>query len=411
MPQAAAPASARNRGARLRGVALTLGTALWIALPLGGFWALSTGSAEAPIARPAEAWVSPEPAGEHIEAAVAVMVDRAPAAAMRAPAWSGLVQRVLVSPGDAVDSGTPIAMIDGITRVAMIAEAPLYRPLTVGDRGPDVADYHAFLARIGVSSPAGTLFTARSARATGELARRLGAPAPPEGVDADPAWLVFAPAPFSIATVELEAASPAPPAGEEIARGARRLGAAGVTDASVLSSLPSPERYRWDLDAEPRLRTSPHGGEALLLGDAVVAFDPHTGRVDASALPALAAIMGEDLPGVPARVRTPLPAGVWSLPAAALRPSAAAGGGECVRIARPPAGNPGDPSTGLESTPGRAPGGSGPAAGARPSGELIDVSVTAVTRSGASALVLGDLRPGDRVAVAIDLRGLTCGSD
>lgn len=61
----------------------------------------------------------------------------------------GLITKLELSAGDRLSQGAPVLQVDGRDRLAFQATTPLYRPLSVGAIGTDVADLQTFLLQAG----------------------------------------------------------------------------------------------------------------------------------------------------------------------------------------------------------------------------------------------------------------------
>lgn len=132
-----------------------------------------------------------------------------------APAWTGLVQRVLVEPGDEIAPGSQIALVDGVLRVGARTDVPISRTLQRGDRGLDVSALNSLLMSLGLPVSPDDTFGATTAASVREFAKGLGAG---DTEVFDPAWLVYLPytEAESVSSVSLEVAQPVPPAGSTI---------------------------------------------------------------------------------------------------------------------------------------------------------------------------------------------------
>jgi hypothetical protein len=132
-----------------------------------------------------------------------------------APGWSGLVTGVSVGAGSSVSSGTPIVVIDGLTRVALVSASPFYRSLSVGVSGPDVQ-----MLRDALLPLKGTGLTGRGDTFDAVLQRSVKAfqvkflgvaPADADGVF-DPSMVVFLPVPSLVVGKVDAAVGTLPPA-------------------------------------------------------------------------------------------------------------------------------------------------------------------------------------------------------
>lgn len=156
-------------------------------------------------------------------------------AVIRAPGWTGLVQKVLVAPGQTVVSGTPIAVIDDVQRIAMRTPLPFSRSLRSGDKGQDVADLQAALTSLGYYAGlidgvygADTGLAVKALQGWG-----LGVRAP--STTFDPTHVIWLPVDsFVVDEVAFDVATPAPAPGTEILSAVRQLWVAALAnDAGV----------------------------------------------------------------------------------------------------------------------------------------------------------------------------------
>lgn len=142
-----------------------------------------------------------------------------------APAWHGTVQAVLVAPPDTLISGQRVATIDGLARIAFATPVAFYRALRWGDSGADVEQLHVMLRELGFlnDEPAmATVYDRATYDAVYALEAALGASQPTGQFD--PGLVVWLPAsPFEVASVQLKASAPAPPAGQAVASERLRL--------------------------------------------------------------------------------------------------------------------------------------------------------------------------------------------
>ncbi|WP_167288761.1 hypothetical protein [Nocardioides seonyuensis] len=84
-----------------------------------------------------------------------------------------VVTRV-VPAGQAVRTGTRLASVAGVPLIAVVTNAPFYRPLAAGDRGPDVTRLERALLRAGVISEADGIVDSGTLEAWREQFNPLG---------------------------------------------------------------------------------------------------------------------------------------------------------------------------------------------------------------------------------------------
>jgi hypothetical protein len=89
---------------------------------------------------------------------------------------TGIVTSVNVTKGQQLATGTLVAVVSGAPIYALVAAAPPYRDLAVGDKGSDVTAVGALLVSLGMLPPGGVrdTFGSEMARATSSLERRDG---------------------------------------------------------------------------------------------------------------------------------------------------------------------------------------------------------------------------------------------
>ena len=151
----------------------------------------------------------------------------------------GLTVALHVRSGDVVRSGDRVAEVSGRTVVALQSDSPLYRPLGLGDQGPDVRRLESLLVDMGFLSydyqPTGTV-NSRVLEAIKEANHSLGGAiarqVPGDGeprVEFDSALTVWiGPEPLTVGAVTARVGLSWPGAGEEVMRGATSIAAAEV---------------------------------------------------------------------------------------------------------------------------------------------------------------------------------------
>lgn len=173
-----------------------------------------------------------------------------------APAFGdSLVQQVLVGPGTALATGTPVVRVGRVTRIAASTGQPFDRPLQVDDVGSDVEALNRMLEELGYESSDGDRYTVSTLRGVVDLAEHLGA-----GYQEtfDPGWVIFMPsATATVERVSLVVGAPAPPPGTEIV---------GLRPSAVEAVVVSPEAANNHLAGSPANSGGPvdtgSGGEA-----------------------------------------------------------------------------------------------------------------------------------------------------
>lgn len=321
---------------RLRGALAWLGLVLGVVAPIVAAVSVidssrSVGAPEVPAV-----WVAAEEAEGGIEMAAALSLEWGDIAPAPSPSWEGLVEEVLVAPGTKVDTGTPVAWIGGILRLATADGRPIGRQLRLGDSGRDVESLHASLTALGYRPSSGSVFGPQTESAVRRLAVRLTGT---ESAVFDPAWFVFLPGGVGEASsVALAVGHPAPAAGAPVIEFRPTLHAAwAVADGGAVTgpaaSEPedaAPEGAPAPAAASPRLHVEP--GAVFVVRDDEIPLE-EGGDVAAGALPLVAALAGPS-PGdtLAGLVRQAAPTGAVRVPTAAVFSGARAA--TCVRTRR-----------------------------------------------------------------------------
>ncbi|WP_425955269.1 peptidoglycan-binding domain-containing protein [Xylanimonas sp. McL0601] len=206
--------------------------------------------------------------------------------AVRAPSWSGLVVSVEVGAGDVLVTGTPVAVVDTVTRIAVATPTPFSRVLAVGDRGGDVVMLRTALRALGFADVGeGNVFDGRLRAGVRALCGRLGC-SPTTSVF-DPSWVVFLPQEtVTVGSVSIDVGTPAPGTGDVILTAAATLASARVaTDPDAGTQAPSSgQGYVFSyaaldlpLDAD---FTIPPGADGSGLAGLAASLTPGTASVD-----------------------------------------------------------------------------------------------------------------------------------
>lgn len=90
--------------------------------------------------------------------------------------FAGTITNVPLQSGSVIVDGMPVLAIDGLPRVAQAGGTPIYRDLSRGDRGPDVARLRSLLTAVGAGPELGDSdeYDAGVSTAVKEFQRRIG---------------------------------------------------------------------------------------------------------------------------------------------------------------------------------------------------------------------------------------------
>jgi hypothetical protein len=165
----------------------------------------------------------------------------------------GLVTSSTCSPGATMTSGSTTVALDGVPLLDLHTAVPLWRGLTVGDRGPDVAALHDALRALGREAPTDDRVTATTLRSFHAATTAVGAPAPASTRDpVDPARVVWLPEPtVTIGTCSAEV-------GTDVVAGDALAGLPAALASAALVAVPE--------DAAPGARALTIGGTPVSVG-------------------------------------------------------------------------------------------------------------------------------------------------
>jgi hypothetical protein len=303
----------RRGGRALRALTLA-GATLWIIAPLAFVVGLTVQARTIEVTPTRPVWATVEANAGQVTEPVDVVLEWQAVSPVVAPAWSGIVQSVGVTPGSMLSSGQSVAVIDGVTRVAHHSSQPFYRPLAQDDGGPDAAALNALLAQAGFASGEGDQVTRSTLVGVRSFAAVLGVPNADELAAFDPSWLVFLPAPVvDVSTVNLVVGAPAPPAGTVIAELDDRLASARLTASGA------------DNESEGPAYAAREGQQLTVAGVGLALAEDRESVTD---LVALRKLVADEATSVSGQLSRPAGDREWVVPAAAV--VAGAEGGTCV---------------------------------------------------------------------------------
>jgi len=232
------------------------------------------------------------------------------ATSLVAPLWSGTVLETVVNPGDTIQPGDVVAVVDNIERIAWHTDRPFFRELGRGATGDDVSQLQLLLNTAGYyegevdgSYGGGTVAAVR------EWALDLGVEKPSGRFD--PGWIVWLPDPrFEVAVVEITPGAAAPSPGTNILTAATPL-----VGAEFLT-----------IDGEPFER-GPGWVAGFESGQIPLGAD---GQIDSDALGNLEALLPSAEDEIPLTFKRSQPLDVVEVPATAIMTNDA--GDTCVWV-------------------------------------------------------------------------------
>lgn len=358
----------RRRWLRAFGV---VGMALWIALPVLALVLLSARSTALEVARSEAVWVDVEQNSESINSPAGVQLFWTDSPSLVAPEWSGLVEQVLVGPGDTIGSGTPILVVDGIRRVAVATPVPFSGALSQGDQGGAVEMLVDMLRDLGYDAPDGDRYGWALSQTVKSFATDIGVPGA-DGLSFDSSWVVFLPAQeLTVDEVDLTVAAPAPSAGAPFVIARPRLERALLVQADLVEELINEDAPE---EVAEELRIAAADGQALVVSRVEFELAPGVSEVQAEALPLIEGEVQTEAKAVRANVRTDSDPEALVVPSSAV--FAAPNGRICV-IAK------------------------------RSDNPAVEVEV--VSQGGGRSVITGNLSTADQVQVLPDAEDRACG--
>lgn len=343
--------------------AAALGLALWVSAPIASFLWLTDDARGQQLEVEKTVWTPLVASTTGATQSAGIAMSWAPPPQLLAPAWSGVVQRVLVQPGTPVVSGTELFQIDGVTRIAYSSPIPFSRSLAEKDKGEDVEYLNDLLRSQGLRAPSGGTYTAQTSASVAKLAEKLGVGAT-EGIGFDPSWVVYLPQPLTVSSVSLTVGAPALAQGEPILVGQDSLVGAVVIADGYRETLDAQEGPVGPVAEEDRIVVD--ATDELSVGSTTLRRSESGSDIAPEDLGTLQGLVAANAKTVPAKILTPPEAGQWSVPPAAIITGES--GALCVV--------------------------------SRDSGTVSSIPVTVVGQDGTNSLVTGDLSAGSDVGLA-----------
>lgn len=217
------------------------GLFLWVFMPIAIIVLLLVSATRQELEPARAVYVELERSQLELKEPVDLALTWGPGSAVVAPAWEGVVQKVHVSPGDEIKSGTRLARVGGVTRFLFQSEQPFSEPLTSGDETPDVLELQRFLNSVGFTVEETSVFDAETLAGVRQLAWEIGVPNSDQVTTFSPDWVVFLPNEAIASTIDLVVGAPAPSAGSHIVLLEPELTNAFVAELGTLSEMTEPQ--------------------------------------------------------------------------------------------------------------------------------------------------------------------------
>lgn len=150
------------------------------------------------------------------EREVELALTWADGAQIHAPQWQGVVTSVDIESSQVLETGTKVASVDGISRIAAASPAPLYSVTSPDSPRAQVKQLNMLLASLGYRHGGGDTWNWETGAGVQDFTKKIGANS--GGELFDPAWIVWLPQEsMQLSEVKLLAGTPAPAGGTPIA--------------------------------------------------------------------------------------------------------------------------------------------------------------------------------------------------
>lgn len=314
----------------LRIFTITAGILAWVLIPVGGFTLLSLQDSSASEGPAPRVWSTISVNDQPLRADAQLAIVRAEAYEVVAPSWNGLVQVVPFEVGTVLRNGQAVAVIDGVSRLAISSGRPFSRTLALGDSGDDVTRLNSVLQEQGFDAGDSEVFTRWTLSGVRALAESIGVANADEVPSFDPSWFVFLESDVPITAISLRVGSPAPAAGETIATGQPQITSARLQKRSEAGAeITTPPKTATTPDAEADVAAiaaaTPNGeglvaaeGETLFVGSQPLELAEGRDSVSLSSLTVLDSLVEKESTVVRASLESEPAAGTWLVPSAAI---------------------------------------------------------------------------------------------
>lgn len=303
---------------------LGIGVVTWLLAPAAAVWLVTQNAAAVRVETLREEVWSPAQANDvETSREVQISMDWQDGSKLYAPAWDGLVQAAHLRTGEAIKDGDVVAVVNGISRLAIHTETPFFGELRVGDVSPEVTKLNAVLARLGFGNPVGNGYSSTTAASVRLLQTKLGVRLP-NGETFSSSWFVFLPSEtVSIGSASLIQGKMAPTFGAEVASASKLLSKAVLVTPGAASkptadaTEPGAETSKTPaISQTPKLEALPQ--ERLFLGEIELELDADRQQLSDSGKTTLRTMVQEGARATDARLKARPVKGSLRVPAAAV---------------------------------------------------------------------------------------------
>ncbi|MBB6404918.1 peptidoglycan hydrolase-like protein with peptidoglycan-binding domain [Arthrobacter sp. AZCC_0090] len=270
-----------------------------------------------------EVWSPAQASDAETSREVQISMDWQDGSKLYAPAWDGVVQAVHLRTGEAINDGDKVAVVNGISRLAVHTETPFFGELRVGDVGPEVSKLNAVLTRLGFGNPVGDRYSSSTAAFVRQLQIKLGV-RPASGETFSSSWFVFLPSEaVSVGSTHLIQGTMAPTFGAEVASELKQVSNAVLVMPGTVSkpatdaTEPGAETSKTPpIPQTPKLEALPQ--ERLFLGEIELELNADRQQLSNSGKTTLRTLVQEGARATDARLKAPSVKGSLRVPSAAV---------------------------------------------------------------------------------------------
>lgn len=317
-------------GQRFVPKALFIGLTVWLVAPLVIIGIAIGHASQVRFEQVRGVWVAVQEPADEVKRGGGLLLDWSLNETLYAPGWTGVVQTLLLTPGDLIESGDPVGRVGGIVRLAVHTSVPFSETLSIGDSGLEVEELNKVLAAFGYPSSSDGTYSEATTAGVARLAESIGAIS--DGSSFDPGWFVYLPhQTFEVQGSGMVVGAPAPTPGAAIASSDAQLTGATLvsieaarefaseevpvseTEGSVAPSALSSESPEIP-DAE---RLSLEATERVLLGTDELPVEPN-GKFATEAMTRIEASIIPGVKGTFVTLTRAAVSGEWEIPSAAL---------------------------------------------------------------------------------------------
>jgi len=312
---------------------LIIGLVVWLLAPIGAYIHLVNQSRDLALTPTSATWAAIQKNRDPISSPIGLALTWSDASSVFAPNWSGgVVQKVYVSPGQVISSGSPVVQVSGVQIKAFVTDVPLSKPVGLGDVGPDASAAEQILSAAGYSVPQGRAITSSTVKAIGLFAQSIGVPDGTRQKLFDPGWVAFISKNVTISSVEVQLGALAPPAGSPLLKGSPTLVGAQTISRSLVDTINQTREFDVPGDLPSDSAVTLPASDELKVGETELQLQNDRQTVDPGSFDALTALVDGGAKAITALDSRPAGRDEWLVPSPAIFVSSS--GAYCVAVRR-----------------------------------------------------------------------------